>query len=63
MRALPGVGRVPMCLTMSRGFRDVILVVCALICATAAVYVVYNIEVFKHRYELQFLGQPDQQPQ
>jgi len=46
---------------MSRGLRDVILVACALICAVAAIYVVYNIEVFKHRYELQILGQPDQQ--
>jgi len=46
---------------MSRGLRDVILVACALICAAAAIYIVYNIEVFKHRYELQFLGQPDQQ--
>ncbi|HEX9322568.1 MAG TPA: hypothetical protein VF913_10670 [Xanthobacteraceae bacterium] len=45
---------------MSRSFRDVILVACALICAAAAIYVVYNIEVFKHKYELQFLGQPDQ---
>ncbi len=49
-----------MCLAMSRSFRDVILVACALICAAAAIYVVYNIEVFKHKYELQFLGQPDQ---
>jgi hypothetical protein len=48
-----------MCPVMSRGVRDVILVVCALICAAAAIYVVYNIEVFKHRYELQIL--PDQQ--
>ncbi|TMJ47818.1 MAG: hypothetical protein E6G84_12710 [Alphaproteobacteria bacterium] len=61
VRALPGVGAVPMCLIMSRGLRDVILVACALICAVAAIYVVYNIEVFKHRYELQILGQPDQQ--
>jgi hypothetical protein len=61
VRALPGVGAVPMCLIMSRGFRDFILVACALICAVAAIYVVYNIEVFKHRYELQILGQPDQQ--
>jgi len=46
---------------MARGFRDVILVICALICAASAIYLVYNVEVFKHRYELQFLGQPDQQ--
>ncbi len=59
--ALPGVGDMPMYLIMSRGLRDVILVACALICAAAAIYIVYNIEVFKHRYELQFLGQPDQQ--
>jgi hypothetical protein len=59
--ALPVTGAIPMCVIMSRGFRDVILVACALICAAAAIYVVYNIEVFKHRYELQFLGQPDQQ--
>jgi hypothetical protein len=50
-----------MCLVMSRGIRDVILVICAVICAAAAIYVVYNIEVFKHKYELQFLGQPDPQ--
>lgn len=61
VRALPGLGTIPMCLFMARGLRDVILVVCALICAVAAIYVVYNIEIFKHRYELQFLGQPDQQ--
>jgi hypothetical protein len=60
-RALPDVGAIPMCLVMSHGFRDVILVVCALICAGTAIYVVYNIEVFKHRYDLQFLQQPDQQ--
>ena len=60
VRALPDVGAIPMCLAMSRSFRDVILVACALICAAAAIYVVYNIEVFKHKYELQFLGQPDQ---
>jgi hypothetical protein len=29
--------------------RDLILVLCALICAGTAVYIVYNIEVFKHR--------------
>jgi hypothetical protein len=52
-----------MCQLMPRGIRDVILVACALICAVAAIYVVYNIEVFKHKYELQFLGQPDQQQQ
>jgi hypothetical protein len=51
----------PMCLSMFRGIRDVILVVCALICTAAAIYVVYNIEVFKYRYDLQVLGQPDQQ--
>jgi hypothetical protein len=50
-----------MCVGMSRGIRDVILVICAVICAAAAIYVVYNIEVFKHKYELQFLGQPDPQ--
>ena len=50
-----------LCLIMSRGFRDVVLVACALICAAAAIYVVYNIEVFKHKYELQILGQPEQQ--
>ena len=50
-----------LCLIMSRGFRDVVLVACALICAAAAIYAVYNIEVFKHRYELQILGQPEQQ--
>ena len=50
-----------MCLIMSRGIRDIILVVCAVICAAGTIYVVYNIEVFKHRYELQFLGQPDSQ--
>jgi hypothetical protein len=50
-----------MCLVMSRGIRDVILVICAVICAATAIYVVYNIEVFKHKYELQFLGQPDPQ--
>ena len=50
-----------MSLVLPHGFRDVILVACALICAVAAIYVVYNIEVFKHRYELQILGQPDQQ--
>jgi hypothetical protein len=60
-RALPDVGMMLMCLFMSRGIRDIILVVCALICAAAAIYVVYNIEVFKYKYELQFLGQPDQQ--
>jgi len=27
----------------------------------AAIYIVYNIEVFKHRYELQIMDQPDQQ--
>jgi hypothetical protein len=61
VRALPDVGPIPMCLIMSRGFRDVVLVACALICAAAAIYVVYNIEVFKHKYELQILGQPEQQ--
>jgi len=50
-----------MCLIMSRGIRDIILVVSAVICAAGTIYVVYNIEVFKHRYELQFLGQPDSQ--
>ena len=59
--ALPEALRTAMCLVMSRGIRDIILVVCALICAAGAIYVVYNIEVFKHRYELQFLGQPDSQ--
>jgi hypothetical protein len=60
-RALPDFGAAPMCIGMSRGIRDVILVACALICAAAAIYVVYNIEVFKHRYEVQLLGQPEQQ--
>ena len=41
--------------------RDLILVLCALICAGTAVYIVYNIEVFKHRYDVQIFGQPDQQ--
>ena len=50
-----------LCLIMSRGFRDVVLVACALICAAAAIYAVYNIEIFKHRYELQILGQPEPQ--
>lgn len=45
---------------MPRMIRDVILVACALVCAAAAIYVVYNIEIFKHKYELQLLGQPDQ---
>lgn len=49
-----------LCSAMARVLRDVILVVCALICAGTAIYVVYNIELFKHRYELQFMGQPDQ---
>jgi hypothetical protein len=53
------VGAFSMCRVMFRRVRDVILVICALICAAAAIYVVYNIEVFKHRYELQFL--PDRQ--
>jgi hypothetical protein len=60
-RALPDGVRTAMYLVMSRGIRDVILVICAVICAAAAIYVVYNIEVFKHKYELQFLGQPDPQ--
>ena len=46
---------------MFRSIRDIIVVVCAVICAVSAIYVVYNIEIFKHRYELQFMGQPDQQ--
>ncbi len=46
-----------MSLVMPHGFRDVILVACALICAAAAIYVVYNIEVFKHRYEQQIFGE------
>jgi hypothetical protein len=58
-RPLVPVGAFSMCRVMFRRVRDVILVICALICAAAAIYVVYNIEVFKHRYELQFL--PDQQ--
>ena len=41
--------------------RDVILVGCALICAAAAIYVVYNVERFKRLYDLQFLNQPDEQ--
>jgi hypothetical protein len=45
---------------MSRAIRDVVLVACALVCAGSALYIVYNIEAFKHRYELQFLGQPEQ---
>jgi hypothetical protein len=60
-RALPEIVRSAMCLVMSRGIRDIILVICAVICAGAAIYVVYNIEIFKHRYELQFMGQPDPQ--
>ena len=44
---------------MPRMIRDVILVACALVCAAAAIYVVYNIEIFKHKYELQLLGQPE----
>ena len=59
-RALPEVAAHAYVLVMRRGLRDVILVICALICAGAAIYVVYNIEIFKHRYDLQFLGQPDQ---
>ncbi len=47
-----------MSLLMPHGFRDIILVACALICAVAAIYIVYNIEIFKHRYELQIMDQP-----
>ena len=47
-----------MSLLMPHGFRDIILVACALICAVAAIYIVYNIEIFKHRYELQIMEQP-----
>jgi len=57
-RALPGYAAHAYVLVMRRATRDLILVVCAVICAGTAIYVVYNIEVFKHRYELQF--QPDQ---
>ena len=59
--ALSDADTMPIWLVMPRGVRDILLVVCALICAAAAIYIVYNIEVFKHRYDLQFLGQPDQQ--
>jgi hypothetical protein len=38
-----------MSLLMPHGFRDIILVACALICAVAAIYIVYNIEIFRHR--------------
>ena len=59
-RGLPELRAIPICKCMAHGMRDLVLVVCALICAAAAVYVVYNIEVFKPRYDLLLL-QPDQQ--
>ena len=59
-RGLPEVRAIPICKCMSHRMRDIVLMICALICAAAAVYVVYNIEVFKHRYDLQLL-QSDQQ--
>ena len=52
-----------MSLSMPRRLRDLIHVGCALICAAAAIYVVYTIEIFKQKYELQILGQPDSQDQ
>jgi len=61
MGRIAGCRRNPYVWAMSRGIRDVILVACALICTAVAIYVVYNIEVFKYRYDLQVLGQPDQQ--
>jgi hypothetical protein len=44
---------------MWRIIRDAIVVGCAVICAGASVYIVYNVERFKRLYEVQFLNQPD----
>jgi hypothetical protein len=46
---------------MLRDVRDIVLVGCALICAAASIYVVYNIERFKQLYDWQFLNQPNSQ--